>query len=491
MKGVLAMGNETIRFGMSDYNGSKGFKVRNFNRFANEIRIEDIFNQLGGESKIPRNLKDTVTSLFYSIAGDDGVIDGGELEKYLTALDKAAASGDKTCDAYKDDLDRGELYNLEAKRGNVKPQEHFLGIPINIDKEAYTNLGRFVKALVNANDKNVVKEDKENAAKKAEAADLARRTSYDKKGNRIVKYDDRTVVYSGKSDHVMKEIVEDKDYVWTTKYLKDDRVIQKTTKRKDNGYSSVENYYYDKNGTLTKTIEKDNDGVVDTRHYYKSGNVSKEIHNDPHIDEVSESYYKDGAYNPYKEVVKDKAGNIEQTTMFKNTKEGYQISSKTKNANGETTHTANYDKNGYTKTETYYDSDGSTTTYTYRKHGKISNVEMKADGKVIETEQYFYDAKGREAKSVKKDADGNITETSTTTYGKNSSSRTETRDADGNLKEVFTRNKNNTKTEQYNGNKLLCTDETSSGNKTVYKNAAGEIITEDEYMLIIRAHRER
>ena len=486
------MGNETIRFGMSDYNGSKGFKVRNFNRFANEIRIEDIFNQLGGESKIPRNLKDTVTSLFYSIAGDDGVIDGGELEKYLTALDKAAASGDKTCDAYKDDLDRGELYNLEAKRGNVKPQEHFLGIPINIDKEAYTNLGRFVKALVNANDKNVVKEDKENAAKKAEAADLARRTSYDKKGNRIVKYDDRTVVYSGKSDHVMKEIVEDKDYVWTTKYLKDDRVTQKTTKRKDGSYSSVQNYYYDKNGTLTKTVEKDNNGAVDTRHYYKSGNISKEIHNDPHIDEVSESYYKDGAYNPYKEVVKDKAGNVEQTTMIKNTKEGYPISSETKNADGKTTHTANYDKNGDVKTETYYAETGHSSTYTLGKHGRIiSGVHKDANGKVVETEQHFYDAKGRDAKFVRKDTDGNITETSTTTYGKNSLSRTEIRDADGNLKEVFILNKNKKISERYNGNKLLCTEETTSDNKSVYKNAAGEVITEDEFEVILRVHQER
>lgn len=486
------MGNETIRFGMSDYNGSKGFKVRNFNRFANEIRIEDIFNQLGGESKIPRNLKDTVTSLFYSIAGDDGVIDGGELEKYLTALDKAAESGDKTCDAYKDDLDRGELYNLEAKRGNVKPQEHFLGIPINIDKEAYTNLGRFVKALVNANDKNVVKEDKENAAKKAEAADLARRTSYDKKGNRIVKYDDRTVVYSGKSDHVMKEIVDDKDYVWTTKYLKDDKVIQKTTKRKDGSYSSVENYYYDKNGTLTKTIEKDNDGAVNTRHYYKSGNVSKEIYNDPHINEVSESYYKDGAYNPYKEVVKDKAGNVEQTTMIKNTKEGNRISSVTKDADGKTTHTANYDKNGDVKIETYYSENGHSSTFTLGKHGRIiSGVYKDANGAVVETEQHFYDAKGRDAKFVRKDADGNITQTSTTTYGKNSSSRTETRDADGNLKEVFIRNENKKISERYNGNKLLCTEETTSDNKSVYKNAEGEAITEEEFEVILRVHQER
>lgn len=485
------MGNEQIRFGMSDYNGSKGFRIRNFNKLANEIRIDDIFNQLGGEKKMSEKTKNTMMSLFISIAGQDGVIDKNELKKYLMALDKAAADGD-VFSVDKETLDRNELYDLEAKRGNVKPQEHILGIPVNIDKEARVTLGRFVKALVNANDKNVVKEAKEEAAKKAEAADLARRTSYDKQGNRIVKYDDKTVIYSGKSNHVMKEIVDDKDYVWTTKYLKDDRVTQKTTKRKDGSYSSVQNYYYNKNGTLTKTVEKDNNGVVDTRHYYKSGNVSKEIYNDPHINEVTENYYKDGAYNSYKEVVKDKAGNVEQTTMFKNTKEGNRISSETKNADGKTTHTANYDKNGDVKTETYYAETGHSSTFTLGKHGRIiSGVYKDANGAVVETEQHFYDAKGRDAKFVRKDADGNITQTSTTTYGKNSSSRTETRDADGNLKEVFILNKNKKISERYNGNKLLCTEETTSDNKSIYKNAEGEVITEEEYMGIIRAHRER
>ena len=484
------MGNEQIRFGMSDYNGSKGFRIRNFNKLANEIRIDDIFNQLGGEKKMSEKTKNTMMSLFISIAGQDGVIDKNELKKYLMALDKAAADGD-VFSVDKETLDRNELYDLEAKRGNVKPQEHILGIPVNIDKEARVTLGRFVKALVNANDKNVVKEAKEEAAKKAEAADLARRTSYDKQGNRIVKYDDKTVIYSGKSNHVMKEIVDDKDYVWTTKYLKDNRVTQKTTKRKDGSYSSVQNYYYNKNGTLTKTVEKDNNGAVDTRHYYKSGNVSKEIYNDPHINEVTENYYKDGAYNPYKEVRKNKAGNVEQTTTYRNTKEGDHISSVTKNADGKTTHTANYDKNGNVKSETYYYFEGSTQTDTNGKHGTVLRVNKNADGKVTETEQYFYDAKGREAKIVKKDAEGNITETSTTTYGKNSSSRTETRDANGNLKEVYILNKNKEKFENYYGNKLLCTEETTSDNKSIYKNAEGEVITEDEYMGIIRAHRER
>lgn len=473
-------GNNPIRFGVQgDVNThTAGTNVRNYSKFAKNITIDDIFKELGGKEKLPNDFRNTVESLFNSIAGKDGIIDGNELTNYFKQLDKAAENGKYDS---KEILSNNELYDLEADKGAVK--KGWFGI--GYDGKTNSHLVKFVKALISANDKIATREAKIDAKYKAEAADLARRTSYDKQGNRIVKNDDKTVIYSGKSNHVMKEIVEDKDYVWTTKYLKDDRVTQKTSKRKDGSYSSVENYYYDKNGTLTKTIEKGNDGVVNTRYYYKSGNVSKEIHNDSHINEVSENYYRDGAYNPYKEVVKDRAGNVEQTTMFKNTKEGYRISSETKNANGETTHTANYDKNGYTKTETYYDSDGSTTTYTYRKHGKISSVEMNADGKVIETEQYFYDAKGREAKSVKKDADGNITETSTTTYGKNSSSRTETRDVDGNLKEVFTRNKNNTITEQYNGNKLLCTDETSSGNKTVYKNAAGEIITEDEYCNLI------
>ena len=89
-------------------------------------------------------------------------------------------------------------------------------------------------------------------------------------------------------DYSGGEIVEDKDYVWTTKYLKDDKVTQKTTKQKDGSYSSVQNYYYDKNWTLTKTIEKHNNGNVYTRHYYKSGNVSKEICGGPHVNNTRE-----------------------------------------------------------------------------------------------------------------------------------------------------------------------------------------------------------
>lgn len=480
-------GNNPIRFGVQgDVNThTAGTNVRNYSKFAKNITIDDIFKELGGEAKLPKDFRNTVESLFNSIAGEDGIIDKNELTNYFKQLDKAAENGKYDS---KEILSNNELYDLEADKGTVK--KGWFGI--GYDGKTNAHLVKFIKALISANDKIATADAKIEAAKKAEAADLARRTSYDKQGNRIVKYDDRTVVYSGKSDHVMKEIVDDKDYVWTTKYLKDDRVTQKTTKRKDGSYSSVQNYYYDKNGTLTKTVEKDNNGAVDTRHYFKSGNISKEIHNDPHIDEVSESYYKDGAYNPYKEVVKDKAGNVEQTTMIKNTKEGYPISSETKNADGKTTHTANYDKNGDVKTETYYAETGHSSTFTRGKHGRIiSGVHKDVNGKVVETEQYFYDAKGRDAKFVRKDANGNITETSTTTYGKNSSSRTETRDADGNLKEIFTRNKNKKISERYNGNKLLCSEETSSDNKSVYKNAAGEVITEEEFEVIMRVHQER
>ena len=469
-----------IRFGMygDGYSHTPDMKVRNFSKFAKKITIDDIFNELGGESKLPSDFRNTVKSLFNSIAGQDGEIDKKELTNYFKQLDKAAENGKYNP---KDILSNEELYDMEASRGNAK--KGWFG---SYDGKTNTHLVKFVKALISANDKIATKEAKIEAAKKAEAADLARRTSYDKQGNRIVKYDDKTVVYSGKSNHVMKEIVDDKDYVWTTKYLKDDRVTQKTSNRKDGSYSSVQNYYYDKNGTLSKTIEKDNKGLINTRHYYKSGNVSKEIYKDSHTNEVSESYYKDGAYNRYKEVLKDKAGNIVETTTYKNTKEGNPISSETKNAEGKTTHAANYDKNGRVKTETYYDSDGSTRTDTYGKHGTVSSVKKNADGKVIETEQYCYDAKGREAKLVKKDADGNITETSTTTYGKNSSSRTETRDADGNLRTISILNKNKEIFERYDGNRLLCSEERTSNNKSVYKNAAGEVITWEEYRNLLK-----
>ena len=474
-------GNNPIRFGVQgDVNThTAGTNVRNYSKFAKNITIDDIFKELGGEAKLPKDFRNTVESLFNSIAGEDGIIDKNELTNYFKQLDKAAETGKYDS---KEILSNYELYDLEADKGTVK--KGWFGI--GYDGKTNAHLVKFIKALISANDKIATEDAKIEAAKKAEAADLARRTSYDKQGNRIVKYDDRTVVYSGKSDHVMKEIVDDKDYVWTTKYLKDDRVTQKTTKRKDGSYSSVQNYYYDKNGTLTKTVEKDNNGAIDTRHYYKSGNISKEIYKDSDTNEVSESYYRDGAYNPYKEVRKNKAGNVEQTTTYRNTKEGDHISSVTKNADGKTTHTANYDKNGNVKSETYYYFDGSTQTDTNGKHGTVLRVNKNADGKVTETEQYFYDAKGREEKIVKKDAEGNITETSTTTYGKNSSSRTETRDANGNLKEVYILNKNKEKFENYYGNKLLCTEETSSDNKSVYKNAAGEVITEKEYYKLLK-----
>ena len=254
-------------------------------------------------------------------------------------------------------------------------------------------------------------------------------------------------------------------------------------KSRDEALELIELYIKNNGGYITI---KDNNGVVDTSYYYKSGNVSKEIYKDSDTNEVSERYYRDGAYNPYKEVRKNKAGNVEQTTTYRNTKEGEHISSVTKNADGKTTHTANYDKNGNVKSETYYYFDGSTQTDTNGKHGTVLRVNKNADGKVTETEQYFYDAKGREAKIVKKDAEGNITETSTTTYGKNSSSRTEKRDANGNLKEVYILNKNKEKFENYFCNRLLCTEETSSGNKPVYKNAAGEVITEKEYYNLLK-----
>lgn len=499
-------GNTPIRFGMyGDGNSNTpDMKVRNFSKFAKNITIQDIFNELGGENKLSNDFRNTVKSLFDSIAGQDGEIDKKELTNYFKQLDKAAENGKYNP---KDILSNEELYDMEASRGNAK--KGWFG---SYDGKTNTHLVKFVKALISANDKIATKEAKIEAAKKAEAADLARRTSYDKQGNRIVKYDDRTVVYSGKSNHVMKEIVEDKDYVWTTKYLKDDKVTQKTTKQKDGSYSSVQNYYYDKNGTLTKTIEKHNNGNVYTRHYYKSGNVSKEIYKDSHTNEVSESYYRDGAYNPYKEVRKNKAGNVDQTTTYRNTKEGEHISSVTKNADGKTTHTANFDKNGGVKSETsYYFDDSSLTiisgihssSYIHKDaNGKVvetkqqfydakgrdtKSVKKDANGKVTETEQYFYDAKGREAKIVKKDAEGNITETSTTTYGKNSSSRTETRDADGNLKEVYISNKNKAISEDYRNNQLLRSfEDPYGGGEPVLKNAAGEVITWEEYRNLLK-----
>lgn len=169
-------------------------------------------------------------------------------------------------------------------------------------------------------------------------------------------------------------------------------------------------------------------------------------------------------------------------------------------------------KNGGVKSETsYYFDDSSLTiisgihssSYIHKDaNGKVvetkqqfydakgrdtKSVKKDANGKVTETEQYFYDAKGREAKIVKKDAEGNITETSTTTYGKNSSSRTETRDADGNLKEVYISNKNKAISEDYRNNQLLRSfEDPYGGGEPVLKNAAGEVITWEEYRNLLK-----
>ena len=88
-------GNNPIRFGVQgDVNThTAGTNVRNYSKFAKNITIDDIFKELGGEAKLPKDFRNTVESLFNSIAGDDGIIDKNELTNYFKQLDKAAENG--------------------------------------------------------------------------------------------------------------------------------------------------------------------------------------------------------------------------------------------------------------------------------------------------------------------------------------------------------------------------------------------------------------
>ena len=126
------MGNEQIRFGMSDYNGSKGFRIRNFNKLANEIRIDDIFNQLGGEKKMSEKTKNTMMSLFISIAGQDGVIDKNELKKYSDHADiNLCIAGEYTKKLQNlkiNDILGKILYNMYAKEIVKIEDENFLSV---------------------------------------------------------------------------------------------------------------------------------------------------------------------------------------------------------------------------------------------------------------------------------------------------------------------------------------------------------------------------
>jgi len=602
------MAGENIRFGLSDYGNSKGFKIRTFKNFAERIDIWEIYEQMGGEEKMSLKTKTTINNIFFKIAGADGSIDRNELVQYFRALDRAAAEGDLV-ELDKDTLDRAELYNMEAKRGNVKEQETFLGIPVNIDKETRETLGEFIKALVNLNDEKVAKE-------QVDKVDLESRTTYNKDGSRTVKEYDFKSKYSGenqtqrtttydkdnkvlqktfvdsnnrkhtelyKDGYKTKEIIEDKEEKWTTTFDKDGNEIKREiinkksgeintfyTTYKDgkrvreesassDGYKSTTIISYNKQGQiaketetnykngklirtstrlyknehLSKEIEKsaDNEGTVER--FYSTKNEFepyKEVHKDKNgnIQYSIENTYQEGNPNPVKQVTKNAAGEVQETVLYQYNKNDFSIMIREEHqdASGKTRNVVEYNpKKAWERTKaTEYGPMGEVTTTTY-KNGNESKVEVKdANGNVVETKEFsynangqetkcvkkdgngnitqctetFYDAQGRTAKTVKKDGNGAVVETISDTYPAKGVERSEFRNSDGMITfATTTKRTNNTSVytdESFKNGKLVCVREHTiegDSDKVIYRNGHGEEITFEEYKSLKKQYSER
>lgn len=519
------MTGENFNFGMSDrtykvkyYKNkfetkAKGFEQKNRSRLAKSITLAEIYKEIGGKDKIPEAERQRFERMFHNVAGEDGVIQEKELRKYFQNLQKAAEKSPEKVDK-KTELSHHEVTAFARERGEYDSKHFEHGI-FWVGDDNYEFLAdKFIAAVVNVNDKKVAAEEKKEAAEK----DLASRTSYDKEGNRTVQQKDGSSVTYDKNNHVIrethsdenfkyteflnnghktKEIKEDKETKWITTFDKEGKPIKEETVSKKDDYRNTTNITYDKNGQVAKkfSTSKYNDGTSTETELYKNGKRVKLIEKSSDREGSMESFYsKRSEFEPYKEVYKDKNGNVEysreytyqegnpnpvkvvtknakgeveSSVLYKYEKESLNpIREEQRNKDGKTTsvveysrktlwqrtkateyrpdgtvETTTYNKGKETKTE-IKDSMGnlvSTREFTYNAKGKSSKTVYKDErGNITQQEEFFYDAQGRNAKTVKKDGNGKIIESRTVTYPTQDTTKSEYRNGDGVITKAFT-----------------------------------------------------
>ena len=476
-------GNKPIKFGLNDvyrkHTGYKpkkiadGFPKQEHTRFANQIKMNDIWNALGGKDKVPAKLQEIYVKMFNHIAGEDGTIDAKELKSFFEKLDKKAGDDDM--------LSTGEAYRFAKSRGDADASDWYLGFIEVYDSTTAEAPSQFIKALFDTNKAKLAQEDK--------AKEIADNTTVDKEGNSTFrekvdmehegsKITERRTT-KDKNGKVTKIEYYTEDKEMKADLYKDGKLVGKIYKRNDGythtdtiengrtiksrtdgkgGYWSVTNYFFDKDGHQTKSVVKNSDGMTVTDYgnrivhqykdgtsditYWNNGSITKQVKKDKEGNVISSIEFKNNKEGrPILETHKDGKGNVTGTISHKYNSEGQETESISKDANGKIQQEEYY-KNGYPTKHIFHWHNGSTDTTLFKPNSYDRKQEIRKDknGNITESKEYFYDAKNREAKTVTKDGGGKILTTSSTEYLKNGTTKTVVKDINGTVTDIYNRN---------------------------------------------------
>ena len=420
--------------------------------FAKEIKLEDVLKNIKGIEK------GYIEAFFNDVAGEDGILQGTELEAFMKKLEKA--SGDdknlsqQECEQFARSREKGivgkfvmssraslykeflkQLFNTnEQKLKQEEAAKQNEPKPVTPEDKFYEN-GKLVKKIIHKEDGTTVEQQFKNGRLTREITKTPdgkmKDKTIDKDGNqtfhRPVKGGGEKFVIYDKNNKKIGEGKVDKNGRKHTDYLDENGKIVKSVNQETNwldvylynkdgkcterrctsdGSTSVYKYYYDEKGNQTKEIGTYPDGTVSTRFFNENG-ITKEVKKEK-SGRTTTTTFKDGnEYQPSRAVEVDEKGNKFITDYTYANGNAYEASKEVvRDGNGKviSTLTRKFDKEGNTAEETYTNADGSKDRVTTYKGGNPVK------------EQYFYK---------------NGT-TQTRTFGKNTDTE-EVRDKNGNI----------------------------------------------------------
>lgn len=490
-------------------------------RFAKEIKFDDFLKGM----KLKNGEESIFREIFNKVAGEDGVLQGNEIEAFLKKVEQA--SGDdkdlstreindfgterakgfvETCRAplYKDFIK--QLFNINAQQ--VKEEDSLaqnMPKPVVPEDKFYEN-GKLVKKIIHKDDgttleqqfqndrliretttkdgkvikdKTIDKDGNQTFHKKVNEDDIVERfVIYDKNNKKI---GEGTIDKNGRKStnylegkNIVKSVDIYDDTVATYYYNKDGSIKENVYKSGD--YTSKTKYHYNELGQKTKEVTTSSEGSVNTSYFNKDG-ITKSVLKEK-SGKVTTTTYQDGVeYKPAKEVVVDEQGNKFTTEYTYADEYAYNASKEVvKDGNGKviSTLTRKFDKEGNTLEETFRHGDGRVEINKFNKNGNLTKTERSfATGETYTT---IYNKNSRSEEH--RDKNGVLLDSTVETLdAKGNTVKTVIKDGNGNVTKTTNYTKNGWITKDGNGKVLETVEitQTSQGRLETIKNGAGDV----------------
>lgn len=474
-------------------------------KFAKEIKLEDVLKNIKNIDKC------IIEEMFNSVAGEDRVLQGTELEAFFKKVEEASGDDKNLSPTELENFARSRVKGFSAKFAASARNSLFREFikqlfvtndqklkqedaakqnepkPVKPEDKFYEN-GKLVKKIIYKEDGTTVEQQFKNGKLSREITKtpdgkIKKDKTIDKDGNKtfhipvkdggekFVIYDKdnkkigegtvdkngyKTTNYLDENGKVVKKVNEDKNWLDVYTYDKDGKCTERRVT--SDGTTGVHKYFYDENGNQTKEIVTYPDGSVSTTFFDEKG-ITKEVTKEKSGRTITTTFKDGKVYQPVRKVEVDEKGK-KYITDYTYADENAHTASKQVDKDGNSkvlsVVTRKFDKEGNTLEETQKDG-----------NGRLVRVSTFKNGECIKEKYYF-------------GHDGSV---ETTTYGKNTTTR-ELHDKDGKLIKTTISAKNakgeTTKEVIKDGNGNIIETTTYTENGYIVRDGSGKILRSSE-----------